>query len=284
MKIQRLGLRFTALLLATLPPCWFNLIARVAGGLFFLLSSSRRQTVRVNLQRALPAEKTKSINQLTRRTFVNFTLCLLDLIKLRVLKPHRICSLVAGDPHPALTRARSQHRGAVVLTLHLGNWDLAGVYLAACGYPVIALVEPTARAVLDFFTDIRECTGMRTYNLQQAPAALKDTMRHNGLLALVVDRDFSGQGRPVRLFQGWRRIPARLPELVVRSRLPVIFGYLALNSAGGDARYRIVVQEPAFFSSTADFERFLLRNFETTIRQHPDQWFVFQNEWLENAA
>lgn len=284
MRILQLGLRAAAVLFSALPLDWLDLIARLAGGLFFLLSSNRRQTVRVNLRRVLPAETTQRINQLTRRTFVNFIHCFLDLIKLTALKPHRICSLVTGDPHPTLNRARSQQRGVVVLTLHLGNWDLAGVYLAACGYPVIALVEPTPKAVLDFFTSIRECTGMRTYPLRQAAAALQDTMRHNGLLALVADRDISGQGRPVRLFQSLRRIPGRLPEFIVRSRLPVIFGYLALNPAGGETRYRMVVQEPTCFSNTADFERFLIRNFESTIRQYPDQWFVFQNEWLENAA
>lgn len=282
--IFSLGLRLGPAIAGCLPHWSTDLAALPLGRLLCWLSPGRRNAVRANLRHALPRAPARVIDRLTRRTFVNFTRCLMDLARLSTMNPARLRSMVAPDRPDPLARALVMQRGALVLTLHLGNWDLAGAYLAARGLPVSALVEPTPAHLLAFFTRQREATGMRTYTLDQTPLALLETVRRNRILAVLADRDVLGNGKPVRFFDGLRRIPARLADFIVRARIPVVFGYLVLTGAGPRRRYRMVIHEPATFRRAGDFEEFMLRRYEEAIRRYPDQWFAFRPDWMENAA
>ncbi len=284
MKIYTLGLRLGPVIAGCLPHWSADLAAAALGWMFCWLSPGRRNTVRTNLRHALPGLSPCDINRLTRRTFVNFMRCLMDLVRLTTMNPARVRSMVIGDRSDHLVQALALRRGALVLTLHLGNWDFAGAYLAARGFPVTAIVEPIPAHMLAFFTRHRESTGMRTYTVDQTPFALLEAVRRNRILAVLADRDVLGTGKPVRLFDGMRRIPTRLGDFIVRTRMPVVFGCFVLAGAGPRRRYRIKTDEPVTFTRPADFEEFMLRRYEETIRRYPDQWFAFQPDWMEHAA
>ena len=255
------------------------------GHLSYYLTPNVRATIRTNLRHALHDESLspRRLDRYVRRTYVNYSLRLADFYRLNTLPAARLIQMVEDINVDNIDRALAQGRGVIMLTLHLGNWDFAGAYLAARGYPINALVEETDREILELFTRHRETTGMRTFTLRRSAYAFLDSIRHNRVLAVVGDRDILKNGKSVKFFNGIRKIPANLSEIIARKRIPVTFGYLAFNPKGSKRRYRGVVHTPESFDTAAEFERFMIRKFEETIKRYPDQWLAFQPEWLDQT-
>jgi len=124
---------------------------------------------------------------------------------------------------------------------------------------------------------------MRTFTLRKSAYAFLDSIRHNRVLAVVGDRDILKNGKSVKFFNGIRKIPANLSEIIARKHIPVTFGYLAFNPKGSKRRYLAVVHTPESFDTAAEFERFMIRKFEETIRRYPDQWLALQPEWFDQT-
>jgi lauroyl/myristoyl acyltransferase len=143
-----------------------------------------------------------------------------------------------------------------------------------------ALVEELEQDMLELYTRHRERTGMQTYPLARSAYAFLDIIRENRILAILADRDIASNGITVTVFDSKRKIPRNLGSIIVRKKLPVLFGYLALNPEGKRHRYRGCVEPPLFFASEDEFHDALVRKMEELIRAYPDQWFVFQPEWL----
>jgi len=274
-----------AILVYLLPLKFCDAVATALGHISYYFTPGVRAIIRNNLQHVLHDDprSLRRLDRFVRRTYVNYSRRLVDFYRLNTLPPARIIRMVEDIDVDNLDRALAQKRGVIMLTLHLGNWDYAGAYLAARGYPINALVEETDPEILELSTRHREATGMRTFPLRKSAYAFLDSIRNNRVLAVVGDRDILKNGKSVKFFNGTRKIPATLGEIIVRKRIPVAFGYLAFNPKGSAWRYRGVVHNPESFDTTEEFERFMIYKFEETIRRYPDQWLAFQPEWLDQA-
>ncbi len=276
-------LRLATLLVKVLPSKLSDKIAVLIGRFFCLILKERRGYILKNLYYIFPEYRRKRsiIIKLTKRTFENFALCMVDFLKLGFINKERIVEEVRAVNLKNLTQALSYRKGGVLLTLHIGNWDYAGAYLSAMGFPMLALVEETEHEMFKFYTRNRERTGLKTYPLSKSAYAFIDIIKNNRILAVLADRDITKQGIVVNFFSGKRRIPHNLGEIVVKKRLPVLFGYMVLDHSNGKKRYLGVVEPPVFFTGVDEFNRFMVKKFEETIKKYPDQWFVFQPEWID---
>ncbi|UCD19024.1 MAG: hypothetical protein JSU64_06250, partial [candidate division WOR-3 bacterium] len=108
-------------------------------------------------------------------------------------------------------------------------------------------------------------------------------MKKNRVLAILGDRDVVGNGVPVQFFSGRRKIPKGLGEIIIKKRLPVVFGYMVLDPSR-KKRYLGVIEPVRFFTESAEeFNACIVRKFEEFIRLYPDQWICFHPEWLEGV-
>lgn len=264
-----------------------KLIDKIAAGLGVLYcysSKKKRGYIKSNLQhifsdKAITKECT---NSLLKQTFKNFAITMTDFFRLAFLSKEDIVESADCLGYENVGYALAQGKGCVLITLHLGNWDYAGAYLAARGVPMTALVEETDAEMLALYTKHRESTGMKTYPVNRAGYAFLDIIKNNRVLAVLADRDIAKNGVPVRFFFGKRNIPKGLAEIIIKKKLPVVFAYMVLNTAKKETRYLGVIEPPIVFQgNTSEFNQLMIRKFETFIRKYPDQWFVFHPEWIE---
>ncbi|MEO0190343.1 MAG: hypothetical protein ABIL18_05125, partial [candidate division WOR-3 bacterium] len=113
--------------------------------------------------------------------------------------------------------------------------------------------------------------------LSRTSIALLDTIKNNRVLAVLADRDIKRQGKVLGIFTGKRSFP-NLGAIIVKRKLPVVFGYMVLSNK---KRYLGVVEPVHEFKSENDFYQYMIERFENVIRKYPDQWFVFHPEWVE---
>jgi lauroyl/myristoyl acyltransferase len=247
----------------------------------FAFNKTGRNRVLDNLRHVFfdePANAQK-VRRYTKNTFVNYARTMLDFLRLDFIDRDDFSVEMIGLDN--VKKALQYRRGCVLVTMHLGNWDYAGSYLAAHGVPMSALVEQTEPHMYELYTRHRERLGMRTFPLSRAGIAFLHTIKNNRVLAVLGDRDIGGNGIVVDFFDGRRTIPRGLGDIVIKRQLPVLFGYMALQPYHKKKRYLGWIEPPVFFKSSADdFNKVMVAKFEQLIRQYPDQWMLFQADWI----
>ncbi|MEO0126374.1 MAG: lysophospholipid acyltransferase family protein [candidate division WOR-3 bacterium] len=273
-RLQKCGIVLTRIL----PLRIADKIARVIGGVSYFILKRKRQYILKNL-RYIFDNRISNRNYICRKTFENFARCMVDFFRLGFLKKDELIKYVIASGLENLDEALKMKKGSILLTLHIGNWDYAGSYLAARGYPMNALVEETEPEMFELYTKHREATGLKTFPLSRSSAAFLDTIKNNRILAILADRDITKQGIEITFFSGKRRFPKSLGEIVAKRKIPVLFGYMVLIN--GEKRYLGVVEPFRTFDNEMEFYQYMIKNFERIIKKYPDQWFVFHPEWLE---
>jgi KDO2-lipid IV(A) lauroyltransferase len=181
--------------------------------------------------------------------------------------------------------------GAIIISPHLGNWELCGFGMAEAGSPPINVL--TYREVDEKVNELRE-KGRRERGInfiyvdrdEVSPLAVigaVNALRRNELLALLGDRDGSSHTMSMEFFGREAAIPLGAAFLALASGAPVIPMFVPYE--GG--RYSTYVEEPIWFGggnvSREEARRIgmekLLRVFEKYIRAYPDQWYNFYDYW-----
>ena len=272
---------FATILVRAVPLKLADRIARALGILFCRFSKTRRLQILNNLQHIYPKGRIsrEQMNCYLKRTFVNYNRAMIDFLRLSFMSKEDFSVDMIGFDN--IAKALGYGRGCIVLTLHIGNWDYAGSYLAARGVPMSALVEETTPEMYDLYTRNRERMGMKTFPLSRAGYAFLHTIKNNRVLAVLGDRDILKSGIPVNFFSGRRNIPRGLGDIIIRRKLPVLFGYMVLHPTSKTERYLGCLEEPAFFSgSEQEFNTTMVEKFESYIMKYPGQWMLFQSDWI----
>jgi lauroyl/myristoyl acyltransferase len=278
-QLQKLGVVITKFI----PLKVADKIAGLIGLLLCYRLKEKRNYIKQNLLHIFSETRIESeqFNLYLKNTFINSALTMVDFFRLGFLSKEDIISSVKVFGIENLKQALNFKRGCVLLTLHIGNWDYAGSFIAALGLPMSALVEETDPDMLGLYTKHRERTGMKTFSISRAGYAFLHAIKNNRILAVLADRDIAKNGITVDFFSGKRNIPRGLAQIIIKRKLPIVFGYMVLNDQDKH-RYLGIIEEPIIFRGTEDsFHKVLVSNFERIIRKYPDQWFVFHPEWLE---
>jgi KDO2-lipid IV(A) lauroyltransferase len=275
-SVYRLG----ALLAAALPrPARLRAaqaIAVLAAGRF----PTERAVVRGNLARIVPGATPERLDALVGDVFRRFAVCFTDLISTnRGADLERLIADVHGMAE--LEHAARAGRGVVVLTAHVGNWELAGRLLAQHGArPTHVVVAAEADPAVERF--LRGGAAPVRFVARTAPTAslsLVSALRRGEIVALQGDRALGTRGDVLQPFFGAPAAFPLGPFLLARAAgAPVVPAFCLLDD---DRRYRIVVGSPA--GVTPGGERAALARWvaalEDVVRAHPTQWFNFFDVW-----
>ena len=198
-------------------------------------------------------------------------------------------AIVAIDGVDHFFEAYDRGCGVIVCSAHLGNPEFLTRAVAALGFPMVVLTEPLSPPrVHDFVHEVRQAEHLRFVPADMAGIRVALAhVRKGGILALLVDRDVLGNGRPVPFFGEPAAQPTGAVELALRTGAPLVPAFVQ-RTAGG--RFRMTV-EPAIELSgnprdDVDIERGMLQlaaALERGIRLAPGQWFPLQPIWRAPA-
>lgn len=184
-----------------------------------------------------------------------------------------------------IRRAVESGRGAVVVTGHLGNWEIGGAALAARGVPLAAVALRQGNPLFDRdLVRTRERLGLRVVYKKDAPTQVLAALRAGGAVALVGDQNPIRGGVPVDFF-GRPANTARGPAVfALRSGAPVFAG-AALRRPGRGPRYDVWIEEVSV-ERTGDPGADALRLvqaytdwLEEMVRRAPEQYFWQHRRW-----
>ncbi|MBI4539836.1 MAG: lysophospholipid acyltransferase family protein [Gemmatimonadetes bacterium] len=190
----------------------------------------------------------------------------------------------------SLERALRAGRGALVVTGHLGNWEIGAAALAAHGVPLDVVARRQANPLFDrALRQARERVGVRVIDQREAPREVLRSLRSGRAVALLGDQDARRAGIFVD-FLGMLASTARGPALfALRTGAPIFVG-LAVRAAGPGLRYdfrlmEIVAQRTGVLAE--DVRRLTaehVRALERVVREVPGQYFWQHRRWKTRPA
>jgi KDO2-lipid IV(A) lauroyltransferase len=195
-----------------------------------------------------------------------------------------------GEQH--LTAARAPGKGVIVVTGHLGHWELGGLMLALLGLPltVVTLEEPSSE-LTRWREACRRQLGIKTITVGPtypfAFVEMMQTLRRNELIAMLVDRPYEGSGACVELFGHKTEFSTAAALLAQHTGASVLPAFVIHDGKGG---YQTMAEAPIPMETEGDPQITLPANtqriatvFEGIIRRYPDQWFNYVPIWKEKT-
>lgn len=265
-------------------PWWWRRYSPTAiGAIFWALLPAKRRVVLENLGRILgPAPVSRVAREkIALETFVNFARCLTDCLE--AAGPNPPDFQVDTDGDALLEAALARGRGGVMVTAHLGNWELIGRLVGRKGFPItVAMARERNESVRRFVEWHRGQEGVEIVYTDGSVFGALDmlrVLRKNRILAFQLDRPSGGGGDRVVPFFG---VPTPFPIgpflLAQAAGAPVLPVFTFLT---GHHRYLVeqrdigaVPRKGGPQAAQAALEM-TVRMLEDAVRRYPDQWFHF---------
>jgi KDO2-lipid IV(A) lauroyltransferase len=251
-----------------------------------------RETVLRNQAQVLGVEPSSELAaSAAREAFRLYARYWFDTFRIRVVPDDDVARRTEMHGVEHIDRALEAGRGCLCVLPHMGNWDLAGHWLAVRGYPIASVAEELRpERLFRLFLRHREELGMRIVPLtknEHVGQQLATLLADNWVVALVADRDLSGRGVPVEMFGRRRMLPAGPALLAVSTGAPLLVCSAWTTERGWGVRVGPPVEverSGVVRRDVAELTRRIGRGFELAIAAYPADWHMFQPGWEDPDA
>lgn len=284
-RLEYAGIRLLELLVRALPE---GVADRMGAGLGWLVGpvlGVRRRVVRENLARAFPDRRESWRRKVARDSYRHLGREAVAMLRLAGTSREELARRGRFEGWEPLEGALSLGEGALLLTGHVGNWEVAGAIVAVQADGLTVVARKQANPLFDeHLNRTRSRLGMEVVEEGRAVRRVVEELRSGEAVALVADQNVRKGGVFVDFF-GVPAATARGPALfALRSGAPV-FLVVGLREPAARARYRVLVR-PLPLERTGDREadvRRLMAAFsaglEEIVREVPAQYFWQHKRW-----
>jgi KDO2-lipid IV(A) lauroyltransferase len=225
-----------------------------------------------------------------RRCLRMYGTYIMDYFRIPAMKPHWLPKMfrpMVGQEN--VVAALKGGRGAVLVSPHLGNWELGGVALALMGNPITVVGVPDALmpGISRFRDHARRVHGIEVINVEAgaiSPLELARALERNRLVAMLGDRNFfEADAVEVDFFGRKARFPRGPALLAIAMGSPLLPCFVTYGAKGKyDAEVTAPIPAPSAGPKgerASEMTQALAKVFEERIRAHPEQWYVFDPYW-----
>jgi KDO2-lipid IV(A) lauroyltransferase len=245
----------------------------------------RRAVVERQVSAAFPGLTEPEVARIARASYASLGRTTIETALLPTYSREQILELVERtEGWELVEQALALGRGLMVVTGHLGNWELGGSYVAARGVPLEAVARRMENPLFDsYLNETRSNIGMTVIHDADAVRRVPRAMREQHVVAFLVDQGAVGLASTwVPFFGRYAKTPRGPAVFALRLGTPLLFA-CALRQPSG----RFVIHfEPVPVESTgtldADVDRIVAAytsTLERWVRRAPEQYFWHHRRW-----
>lgn len=274
--IRRVAITGLLRLTSLLPLPLTHAIGVWVGNLLWWIPNDLRRIASRNLALTFPEMPVADRKRLLRRNLWETGKLLLELGPLWLWRGERVLALVRGAvaDEEALTDTVRRRRGAILLTPHLGAWEMAGLYYSS-RHPLTILYRPSRLGLDELSVRGRGRLGGKVVATDaRGVRSLLTALRDGEILGILPDQDPGDEGGVFAPFFG---IPASTMTLVSRLTLntgaPVFLTWAERLPRGrGFALHLRALPEVTAAGSLEESAAALNRGVEAAVRSLPAQY------------
>jgi KDO2-lipid IV(A) lauroyltransferase len=262
-------------------------IADILGSLYYLLAIRDRKIAADNIRVALEqTNKTDRVQHITRKVFINFARYLVEFFRTSKIDLEYVKENIKIEGRDNLDRALQSGKGVLVVSAHLGNWELGAMVLSMLGYRVNAIAwTHKNRLVNNFFLHQRQSKGLTIIPIGTRIRRVFTALKNNEAVAFLADIDFANPyaGIPTKLFGRDTMIPKGPAVFSLKACCPIVPIFM-LREDGH--KFRLIFEQPIIYKPTKNREydltkltQKIAKIIESYIALYPDQWFMLTPRW-----
>lgn len=270
-------------------------VARAVGGVigdlaYYGLSRLRRVGSR-NLQLAFPEMTSGRREQILREVYRNLGHLLAEFCLMPRYTPEQASRFIRYEGLENYLRARDRGQGVLVLTGHLGAWELSSFYHSLMGYPMGMVIRRLDNPLVDRFVNRIRCLhGNRVIHKDDFARGLIASMRAGETVGILMDTNMTPpQGVFVPFFGIEACTASGMARVAPKTGAAVVPGFLLWEK--GEGRYVLHFGEELPVVSTGDAEADAQANtaaftavIEQYIQSYPEQWLWMHRRWKTRPA
>ena len=262
-------------------------LGRQLGSLYSTLNPRRRKIVAANLSPVLGNE-TETLKRRAADTFREFGVKLADLLLFE--SGASVDAWVEpGNGWQHFDAARASGKGVLLVTVHLGNWELGSVLLRRLGLSPLVLTAPEPTAELtQLRLAARKRLGIETLVVGENPFQFVEVVKRlqdGGIVAILVDRPPTEAAVPSRFLGGTTGANIATAELARATGCIILPVYVVRHGPN----YLTHALSPVGYDRSnlgsrgarQELASKVLQVFEPAVLEHPEQWYHFVPIWNE---
>lgn len=255
-------------------------------GVLFALQPRLRRTAEFNLALAFPDWSPAQRRETVARMVKQLGWMAGEFSQLPRYSRANISDIVKLEGHENFLAARAKGKGVLILTGHIGAWELSPFAHALYGHPLSFLARAVENSKVDQLVNYYR--GMSGNEPIEKNRAARETLRilgRGGTIGILADQNtLPEEGVFVDFFGTSACATSGLARLALRTGAAVVPGYVVWDY---DARiYRLCFEPAVDLLRSGDEERDVLENtarfakvIERVVRKHPEQWVWVHKRW-----
>ncbi len=239
-----------------------------------------------NLQQALPALSRSERERVTRGVFRNLGRVAFALAKLPGWSADQVREHVRFVGLEHFREGVARGRGVLLLTAHLGNWELGALAHGAVEGPIHVMVRTIDNPLVDRTVEqLRQAHGNRVIRKRNAAREVLRVLRNNGTVGILADQNtVEGEAVFVDFFGVKAAANKGFAQLALRSGAAVIPAVAWWDEPS--QRHVVEYGQRIELTATDDVSEDIRSNtqrfqaaLEERVRRHPDQWLWIHRRW-----
>jgi KDO2-lipid IV(A) lauroyltransferase len=250
-----------------------------------------RKTAEINLRIAFPEWSEKKRGEVIRGMVKNLGWMAAEFARLPQYSKENIEEVVVLDGHENFLEAQRHGKGVLVLTGHIGAWELSSFAHALYGYPMHYMARPLDNPRIDALVNRYRClAGNKPIFKNESARTVLKILKEGGTIGILADQNtLPLEGVFVDFFGKKACTTAGIARVALHTNAAVVPGYAVWD--GAIKKYRLRFEPALELVRTGDAERDILENtqrfasvIEGIIRQYPEQWVWVHGRWKMRPA
>ena len=276
--------------LGWLPRGLARLLGAGVGRAVYLLLPRLRRTGMRNLELALPEMPVEARQRILKGTYRSLGWQLAEFCRMERYTQANTVDWIRYEGLEHFEAADALGKGVLILTGHLGAWELSSFYHSLMGHPMGMVIRRLDNRRLDEFVNRIRCLhGNRVNHKDDFARGLLVAMRRGESVGILMDTNMTPpQGVFVDFFGKAACTASGLARVALKTGAAVVPGFLVWEAAerGGKGGYVLHFGERIEFEATGDSESDIVALtqkctsvIEAWVRRYPEQWLWIHRRW-----
>jgi KDO2-lipid IV(A) lauroyltransferase len=268
-----------------------RMLAELLGfGVYSTLTRLRRVGER-NLALAMPELSSADQEEILRGVYRHLGWQLVEFCRMTRYTPQNTSDWIRTEGLDHYLAARAKGKGVLIVTGHLGAWELSSFYHSMMGYPMGMVIRRLDNRRLDAWVNAVRCMhGNQVIHKDDFGRGLLTSMRAGGTVGILMDTNMTPpQGEFVEFFGRQACTATGLAHIACKTGAAVLPGFMLWEKSEG--RYVLHFGPELEILRTGNAAEDILRATqqcaavtEAWIRRYPDQWLWIHRRWKTRPA
>jgi KDO2-lipid IV(A) lauroyltransferase len=285
-RLESVALRLVAGAVGSLPRSQARAAGAGLGAAAWTLLGRLRQVGMQNLALAFPEKTEAERKRILRGVFRSLGWQIGEFCKMGGYTAEQASKFIRYDGLDNYLAARGKGKGVLVLTGHLGAWELSSFYHSLMGYPMSLVIRRLDNPLVDEFVNRIRCLhGNRVIHKDDFARGLLTSMKQGETVGILMDTNMTPpQGVFVPYFGVEACTASGLARVALHSGAAVLPGFLVWEAA--EKKYVLRFGKELEVDRTGDMASDILSNtalftatIEAYVRRYPEQWLWVHRRW-----